>query len=51
VPVGIVDNGKADDSVEVVIVSDVVDWLLDWVTSLFVVALEDEMAFVSRLEL
>jgi hypothetical protein len=25
VPVGIVDNGKADDSVEVVIVSDVVD--------------------------
>ncbi len=51
VPVGIVDNEKADDSVEVPIVSDEIDWLLDWVTSLFVVAFEDEMALVSRLEL
>jgi hypothetical protein len=51
VPVGIVDNEKADDSVEVPTVSDEINWLLDWGTSLFVVAFEDEMGVVSRLEL
>ncbi len=50
-PVWAVDNGNDDDSIELARVSDEISWLLDWVTSLFVVALEDEMAFVSRLEL
>jgi hypothetical protein len=45
-----VDGGKRDDSVELVTVSDVIDILFDSVTSLFVVVLEDEIAFVSRLE-
>jgi hypothetical protein len=51
VPVRIVDDGNGDNSVELGTVSDVIDGLLDWETSLFVVALEDEIAFVSRLEL
>ncbi len=50
-PVWAVDDGKDDDSIELARVSDEISWLLDWVTSLFVVALEDEMTFVSRLEL
>jgi hypothetical protein len=50
VPVRVLDDGSGDNSVELAIVSDVMDWLLDWVTSLFVVALEDAMAFVSRIE-
>ncbi len=49
--VRIVDDGNDDNSVELATVSDVIDWLFDWVTSLFVVGLDDEMAFVSRLEL
>ncbi len=48
--VATVDDGKDTDSVELETVSDVIDWLFNWVTSLFVVALNDEMAFVSRLE-
>ncbi len=51
VPVRIVDDSKGDDSVELETVSDEIDWLFDWVTSLFVVGLEEEMAFVWTLEL
>ncbi len=50
-PVRIVDDGKGNDSVELATVSNVIHWLLDWLTSLFVVAFNDGMAFVSRLEL
>ncbi len=50
-PVWAVDDGKDDDSIELARVSDEISWLLDWVTSLFVVAFDDEMTFVSRLEL
>ncbi len=50
-PVATVDDAKDDDMIELATVSDVIDWPFDRVTSLFVVALEDEMVFVSRLEL
>ncbi len=50
-PVWANDDGKDVDSIELARVSDEISSLLDWVTSLFVVALEDEMTFVSRLEL
>ncbi len=40
-----VDHGEDDDSVELANVSVVIDWLIELVTSLFVVALEEEIVF------
>jgi hypothetical protein len=40
-----VDHGEDDDSVELANVSLAIDWLFELVTSLFVVALEEEIVF------
>jgi hypothetical protein len=42
-----VDQDNDDDSVEVVVLSPLIDWLVDVWILLFIVVLEDDMVFVS----